>query len=166
MVTRAATIVSGGNSFTATPMKKNEPPQSSESSNSRPHSLEVIGRCWTEDISKSRRKDRSFAALTRGSQDVRPIATDVDRKISEGFAREIMDGARRAHTQSASGNYAFARTVANLLRRPTMKGGEPSLREYGERAAVTRFLLRGESSSAISVSVRYKRRCERLRRVI
>src|ERR1700722_12064362 len=49
-VTRAATIVRGGNSFTATPTKKNEPPQSNESSNSRPHSLDVIGRCWAADI--------------------------------------------------------------------------------------------------------------------
>src|ERR1700722_13386195 len=48
----------------------------------------------------------------------------------------------------------------------TMKGGEPSLREYGDTAAVTRFLLRGESSSAIRDLVRNKRRCERLRRVI
>jgi hypothetical protein len=156
MVTRAATIVSGGNSFTATPTKKNEPPQTSESRSSKPHSLEVIGRCWTLDI---------WERLIHGKVDVRPIATDVDRKISR-IRREIMNGARRAHPQGASGNHAFARTVANLLRRPTMKGGEPSLREYGETAAVTRFLLRGESSSAIRELVRYGRRCERLRRVI
>ena len=157
MVTRAATIVRGGNSFTATPTKKNDPPHSSESRSSMPHSLEVIGRCWTMDIREH---------LIHGKVDVRPIATDVDRKTSEGLTPEIMDSARRAHPQSASGNHALARTVANLLRRPTMKGGEPSLREYGETAAVTRFLLRGESSSAISVSVPYKRRCERLRWVI
>jgi hypothetical protein len=94
MVTRAATIVSGGNSFTATPTKKNEPPQTSESRSSRPHSLEVIGRCWTLDI---------WERLIHGKVDVRPIATEVDRKTSEGFTREIMDGARRGNPQSASG---------------------------------------------------------------
>jgi hypothetical protein len=38
-LSRSATIVKGGNSVTAMPIKKNEPPQSIESKNSIAHSL-------------------------------------------------------------------------------------------------------------------------------
>ena len=43
--TRSVTSVSGGNSRTATPTKKNDPPHSSDSRKSSPHSRAVIARC-------------------------------------------------------------------------------------------------------------------------
>src|SRR5271166_2327042 len=43
--TRRATSVSGGNSLTATPTKKNDPPHNRESITSSPHSRAVIARC-------------------------------------------------------------------------------------------------------------------------
>jgi len=42
ILTRRVTIVSGGNSETATPTKKNEPPQSMDRDSSIPQSLSVI----------------------------------------------------------------------------------------------------------------------------
>ncbi|MNY29868.1 hypothetical protein D3C86_1639380 [compost metagenome] len=71
-VTRSVTMVTGGNSLTATPMKKNDPPHRSESATSIAHSRASICFCIAIIISQS----MSIDMIADGIAAIHPISVE------------------------------------------------------------------------------------------